>query len=173
MGNTSSIPAFSILSLGSISSAESPCPIMRCCPNNHWNWISGAAARRGSPAKVFLTEDLWQAWLRFVSASGKQYRANISINRFGHLPVWLDALLFVQNNKPLLKRIFHKEQYTRRRGAHWAPEGYDILTASFIRNTFRVLSLRAVNGRPYVNQVKNNHAEQSDKLGFRINGISG
>ena len=70
------------------------------------------------------------------------------------------------------EQTFHKEQYTHRRGAHWAPEGYDILTASFIRNTFRVLSLRAANGRPYVNQVKNNHAEQSDKRGFRINGIS-
>ena len=32
MGNTSSIPAFSTLSLGSKSLAESPCPIMRCCP---------------------------------------------------------------------------------------------------------------------------------------------
>ena len=31
MGNTSSIPAFSIPSLGSKSPAESPCPIMRCC----------------------------------------------------------------------------------------------------------------------------------------------
>ena len=34
MGNTSSIPAFSILSLVSKSLAESPCPIMRCCLNN-------------------------------------------------------------------------------------------------------------------------------------------
>ena len=33
MGNTSSISAFSILSLGSKSHAESPCPIMRCCLN--------------------------------------------------------------------------------------------------------------------------------------------
>ena len=33
MGNTSSISAFSILSLGSKSLAESPCPIMRCCLN--------------------------------------------------------------------------------------------------------------------------------------------
>ena len=32
MGNTSSIPAFFILSLVSKSRAESPCPIMRCCP---------------------------------------------------------------------------------------------------------------------------------------------
>ena len=32
MGNTSSIPAFSILSLEPKSLAESPCPIMRCCP---------------------------------------------------------------------------------------------------------------------------------------------
>ena len=31
MGNTQSIPAFSILSLGAKSRAESPCPIMRCC----------------------------------------------------------------------------------------------------------------------------------------------
>ena len=31
MGNTSSIPTFSILSPGSKSHAESPCPIMRCC----------------------------------------------------------------------------------------------------------------------------------------------
>ena len=35
MGNTSSIPAFSILSLGSKSLAESPCPIMRCCLKKH------------------------------------------------------------------------------------------------------------------------------------------
>ena len=34
MGNTSSIPAFSILSLGSKSHAEFPCPIMRCCPKS-------------------------------------------------------------------------------------------------------------------------------------------
>ena len=32
MGNTYSIPAFFILSLGAKSHAESPCPIMRCCP---------------------------------------------------------------------------------------------------------------------------------------------
>ena len=35
MGNTSSIPAFSIPSLGSKSPAESPCPIMRCCLKKH------------------------------------------------------------------------------------------------------------------------------------------
>ena len=29
------------------------------------------------------------------------------------------------------------------------PPGIAILIASFIRNTFRVLSLRAANGRPY------------------------
>ena len=39
MGNTQSIPAFSILSLGSKSRAESPCPIMRYCLkyDNTWN----------------------------------------------------------------------------------------------------------------------------------------
>ena len=31
-GNTQSIPAFSELSAGPKSLAESPCPIMRCCP---------------------------------------------------------------------------------------------------------------------------------------------
>ena len=45
MGNTSSIPAFSILSLGSKSSAESPCPIMRCCPKK---------PRSGIPGRDFL-----------------------------------------------------------------------------------------------------------------------
>ena len=35
MGNTSSIPAFSIPSLGSKSPAESPFPIMRCCLKKH------------------------------------------------------------------------------------------------------------------------------------------
>ena len=35
MGNTSSIPAFFILSLVPKSLAESPCPIMRCCLKPH------------------------------------------------------------------------------------------------------------------------------------------
>ena len=37
MGNTSSIPAFFILSLVPKSRAESPCPIMRCCLKSRQN----------------------------------------------------------------------------------------------------------------------------------------
>ena len=38
MENTSGIPTFSILSLGAKSLAESPCPIMRCCPKGSFRF---------------------------------------------------------------------------------------------------------------------------------------